>query len=156
MMQQTIDNAQQALESGFPLTQPKTARYSAAFGGNYQPYVWDRHMSTLYDLRDPQGDLITRPNPAWYGWLEDLGQTQAGSMGLDPAAHQAGGWLSVEGVRSPREPFLKTLEDRTRLTAQALREDPRQTLQRFYRLALPGGLLSVPFMTGTNAVPSNP
>jgi hypothetical protein len=121
---------------GFPpLTAPKLASMSENLQGNYVPTTNDIHVSRLWGVVNPMGRLVLVPR-AGYGFLETLQQGQAPKFDLMPAQYQSSGWIGGAertGVRSPRDPILKVLDQRIAITADVLGLTKQETFRRFKR-----------------------
>jgi Large polyvalent protein associated domain 23 len=118
-----------------PLTRPKPASFVENLYGNQLPVTIDTHNMRL--LTRGAEDV---PAANQYGFLERLQQEQAARMGMTPAQYQASAWLGAgkeTGLASPVEPFLRTLEDRIALTAQARGISKEQALREFIRAQRP-------------------
>jgi hypothetical protein len=158
--QQHLANMQGIWDTGGinSMQNPKPASFVENLLGNYQPYTFDTWMSRLYGLKNRQGNPVTSPDQAHYGYLEQLGQDQAAQMGLSPAQAQAAGWVTQV---NPKEivPFAQQLEDRIRLTADKLGMDPRTVRNQMIAgklpllSALPVGLLGSQLIPDQTAAP---
>jgi hypothetical protein len=126
-----VQNMENIMREGLPVLQnPKPASFVENLTGNQLPVTIDVHNMRLWS---PRGGETAGPG---YGFLERLQQEQAQRLGMTPAQYQASAWLGggkQTGLASPVEPFLRTLEDRIRLTAEARGLTPGEVLRSFIR-----------------------
>lgn len=120
-----------------------TAGVSPTGGGKvtYRPQRWN--AAGELDIPSASKDPIlwaTKPKDNEYGYYERWQQDQARKMGISPAQYQASMWLGGgedTGLGSAPEPFLRTLENRVRYTADRLGEDPNAILRHFTQGNIP-------------------
>jgi hypothetical protein len=120
----------------YPLTNPKPPSFTQNLLGNLTPWTGDVHATRAWGLRDlSTGKLVDVPATTEYGYMENLSQQQAEQMRMKPAQWQASAWLGAgnTGLKSPVEPFMTTLENRIRYTAEQRGEPPETTLRRMLR-----------------------
>ena len=96
------------------------------------------------------------PTKPEYEALEKVGLKLAKQLGVTPARFQEAVWVGagdLTGLQSPPEPFLRTLENRVKYTAEQFGADPEMVLRQYIRGEIPlaqmqdmqeqyGGLLS--------------
>ena len=96
------------------------------------------------------------PKHTEYEALEKVGLKLAKQLGMTPAQFQEAVWVGaggLTGLQSPPEPFLRTLENRVKYTAEQFGADPEMVLRQYIRGEIPlaqmqdmqeqyGGLLS--------------
>ena len=96
------------------------------------------------------------PSTTEYKKLEEVGKKLAKQLGVSPARFQEAAWVGageLTGLQSPPEPFLRTLENRIKYTADIFGMDPKVVLKQYIRGDIPlaqtqdmeqqyGGLLS--------------
>lgn len=83
---------------------------------------------------------VSAPTNTEYKKLEEVGKKLAKQLGVSPARFQEAAWVGageLTGLQSPPEPYLRTLENRIKYTADVFGMDPEVVLKQYIRGEIP-------------------